>query len=440
MRYIFLSIVLLLNINIGHAQDKWSLKRCIDYAIKNNISIEQLSLQVEQAEISHNSARNRRLPSFSASLGGNTGFGRGLSRDGTYVDNSQFSSSGSLSAGVPVYQGSQITNDIKSSHFDLLASQESYEAACEDLSVNIAMLYVQVLYQKELLTIAKKQVEISAELVVKSKLLLQNGKLTEEKYYESLSINAQDRLSETEVFAQYRNAILELTQALNLPFNDDFDIVIPEQGKGSDLSEGVSSIYNSAIKERPVIKTEELKLLSYNHQYKSARGARLPQISFSAGYSNSFYHAITGDNIVNTSFTEQLSHNGSQSLGFSISIPIFNQFTVRNSIRRAGLAIKNQELAIESAKQQLYNKIEKAYQNAHLSTVRYDASIIAEQAARKSFEYAEKKVKLGVINIYDYNDSKNKLTAAASNLARAKYELMFNNKVLRYYEGKPIVD
>ncbi len=440
MRHIFLLLIALLAINAAHSQKKWTLKQCIEYALENNISIEQLSLQVEQAEISHNSAKNRRLPNLSASIGGSTGFGRGPTRDGTYVDNSQFSSSGSLGAGVPIYQGGAISSTIKSSHFDLLATKENYEAAREDLSVNIAMLFVQLLYQKELLTIAQQQVLLSSELVKNSEVLMKNGKLTEEKYYESLSINAQDKLSETETFSQYRSALLELTQALNMPFDENFDIVEPEQTDESKASDGVKGIYSSAIQVMPVIKSEEFKLSSYNYQLRAARASLYPQISLSAGYSNAYYHTITGDNIINTSLSKQLARNGSQSIGISISIPIFNQFATRNSIRMATIAIKSQELAIEAAKQQLYNKIEQAHQNKHLSSVRYEASKIAERAARKSFEYAEKKVSLGVINIYDYNDSKNKLTAAASNLARTKYELMFNSKVLLYYMGRPIVE
>ncbi len=440
-KIVFSALILALSATTATAQKQWSLTDCINHAVENNIDIQKNALYTKQNEISLNSAKNDRLPSLNGSMGGSLYFGRGPSRDGTYTDNSQHTSNAGLSLGGSIYEGSRLKNNILSRQFDLQASIADYEGAKEDLSLQIVSMYMQILYNKELYAVSQKQVELSAGFSERSKILLDAGRASEGDYFESLSILSRDKLSMTETAAQLQLSLLTLSQALNLDSVDGFDISTPVfDDPNSDITAELSNtneVYDIAVENRPQVKGAELKLSSLEYQLKVARASGLPSLSYSAGYNNSYYYSFTSD-VENYKFTEQMRRNGSQTIGLSLQIPIFNKFATRNQRKSAELNIISQNLEIRNVKLKLLKDIEQAYQNAKLSKEKFSASQESLTSSKIAFEYARVKADEGRATIFDFNDSKTSLIRSESELIRAKYEFLFNKKILDFYSGVPL--
>ncbi|MFI3322884.1 MAG: TolC family protein [Rikenellaceae bacterium] len=442
-KQIFIVAILSLLSVSAMAQKKWTLSECIDYALEHNISLEQLELSTSQSEIELNTAKNSRLPSLSASLGASSYFGRGPSRDGTYVDNTQISTSANISADLPIYNGGSIKNNIIASELNLKSAIAQYDAAKEDISLQIVSLYLQVLYSKELYRVAENQLELTSSYSVRSKILLENGKSSEADYYEALSLEAKDKLTLSQMKSQLAINLLNLSQALNLDNSSDFDVATPDISSFDSMIisplESSEQVYDYAVENRPDILSSEYTLESLEYQHKVIKASTLPSINLSGGYSNSYYNSFTED-AVNERFREQMRQNGSETVGLSISIPIFNRFATRNRLRSSKISMRNQELAIKDKKVNLYKQIEQAYQNAVLSRDNFVASQSSLTSSQKAFEYAKIKADEGRSTVFDFNDSKNRLISSESELLKAKYEYIFNKKILDFYRGVSLVE
>ena len=425
----------------GFAQKQWTLKECIDYAIENNIQVQQSQLSIEDGNLALNTAKNSRLPYVGANLGGNTNFGRSLSRDGYYVDQNQASASLGLNLQVPVYEGSRIKNEILSSELNLKSIIAAYDSAKEDLSLNIVSLYVQVLYNKELLEVANNQITQSIEMSEKSKILFENGKTPESEYYESLSLVARDRLTVIEAKNRLTLSLLDLSHQLNLTDNQNFDVVAPSvdgvDEKAFAKLVSAQDVYRYAVALRPSVISQEFRLQSLEKNLKVAKSAYAPTIGFSAGYNTGYYYSFS-NSAGNMPFGNQLDVNGRESIGINVSIPIFNRMQTRNNVRSTQVGIRNQSLALKDTKQKLQKEIETSYQNATASRENYVASKEALKAAQIAFDFEKEKADAGRSTIFDFNDSKTRLTRAESELARAKYQFIFNKKILDYYYGTPL--
>ncbi len=213
-----------------HAQTAWTLKQCIDYAIEHNITVQQLQINSENQEIRLNTARNSRLPNLNINLGENVSFGRGAGRDDRIVDNTQISTSMGASASVSVFQGMAIKHNIAGRTLDLKAALKDLDRAKEDVALNVASLYLQVLLNKELVKVAESQVELSKQQVTRSELLVKNGKSPDSELYESKALLANDELTLTQARNSLQLALLDLSQALNLEDKENFDIATPDLG------------------------------------------------------------------------------------------------------------------------------------------------------------------------------------------------------------------
>lgn len=423
------------------AQKEWTLKECIDYAIENNIQLKQTELQVEQREINLNTSENSRLPSLNASMGANMFFGRGPSRSGVYTDNTQTSSSMSINASAPIYQGSRIKNEIIMNEINLKSVISDYESAKDDLSLNITSLYMQVLFNKEMAKVLEQQVKLSEGVVDKTKILLDNGRAAENDYYEALSLLAKDKYSLKNTQTQLALYLLDLAQALNFSDTQNFDVVAPQiDSLNTEFLDNLmpsAEVYQRAVDIRPEIKSEELRLASSEQQLKVTKSYFLPSINLSVGYSNSYYYSFM-EGATNSLFMEQMRRNGSETIGLSVSIPIFNRFATRNQVKLAKINIKNQNYALENAKQSLRKEIDKAYYNADASRENYVAADEAMKASELAFKYEKLKMEAGKSTIFDFNDSKTRLVSSVSDMVKAKYQFLFNKKILDFYYGIPL--
>lgn len=423
------------------AQERWSLERCISYALQNNAQVRKAQAASKEYGIRLNTARNSRLPELNANLGQNVYFGRGPSRDGTYKDNTQLSTSMGVSASMTVFAGLRTKHDIAGRKLDLEASLQDLDRAREDLSLQITSLFLQALFCRELVGVAEQQTEMSRKLVERNVLMLQGGRSVEAELLESRAQLSNDELNQAQAENNLTLALLALSQALSRESAEDFDIEPPVTDSiRADALYGIESpaaVFEAAVSIRPMIRAEKLRLESSTHALLIAKAARYPQVVLSGGYSNSyFYSFVSGYN--NVAFFNQLRNNGNEFLGLSINIPIFNRLATRNQINSAKLGVEVQQIVVSEARLALRKEIETAFINVHVAFKKYTASAQSVLSATEVFNYEANRVAAGRSNMYDYNDAKTRLEKAESNMLQAKYEFIFNRKILSFYAGEPL--
>ncbi|WFE86970.1 TolC family protein [Parabacteroides chongii] len=425
------------------APKQWSLEECIRYAIENNIDLKQKELERQNQEVTLHTSKYSWLPNLNASINENFGFGRSESKDGLIVDRNSANTSASIQLSMPIFDGFKIPNDIAARKLDLKASIETLNKAKEDLSINVASYYLQVLYNKEMLKIAELQVALSSEQVTKTEALYNAGKVPESQLYDMKAQLAKDEVTLTESRNNVKLALLDLTQALELERDgENFDVLEPETGDA--VEQYMSSIippdqvYDYAVGVKPQVKEQEYLLESQKKMLKVAQAGYYPKLNFSAGYSNGYYHNFGDGDYNNAPFSDQLKNNGQKSIGFSLSIPIFNRFQVRNSVRSARIAIHNRELLMENSKKILYKEIQQAYYNATAAQEKYVSSDKSVDASKIAFSYAEDRYGAGKSTVFEYSEAKTKYAQSLAEQTQAKYNFIFRAKILDFYHGTPI--
>ena len=414
-------------------QGPWSLKDCIDYALEHNLTVQQSSLTVEQREVDLNTARSRRLPGVSASASENLSFGRGLTADNTYSNSNTSSTSFSLGGELPIFQGFDINNGIKLGELNLAAATADLEKARDDIRVAVAQAYVQILYDQELLRVAKEQTEHDAAVLEQIKERYANGKVSAADVSAQQATVAQSRQSEIQAAGNLDLAVLELTQLLELSSPEGFSVVIPEVGDvAATLLMRPEAIYEQAVEVKPSIEAAKLNVDYAKVSIDRAKGAFLPSLSLSGGLGTNYY---TNSKAASPTFGEQLKNNFSQYLGLSMSIPIFQRFSARNQVRSAEINLRGQEIQLESVKKSLYKEIQQAYYNAVNAQARYSGSCESEASAREHYELTEEKYKVGKAGIADYNDARNSWLRAESEMIQARFQCLYQTKLLDFYRG-----
>lgn len=415
-------------------QGPWSLSQCIDYALEHNLSVRQSALAVEQREVDLSTAKGRRLPGLSASASENISFGRGLTEDNTYSDNTNTSSTSFTIGGeIPIFQGFDITNGIKISKLNLAAATADLEKARDDIRVAVAQAYVQILYNRELLRVAEEQVSHDAQLLEQVRERRQAGLVSDAEVSAQQATLAQSRQSQIQAEGNLRMAMLELTQLLELSSPEGFDIVVPEVGDPSrSLLMRPEAIYEEAVAVKPVVEAARINADAAALGVDRAKGAYLPRLSLNGGIGTNYY---TNSKVPFPDFGTQMKKNFSQSLGLSLSIPIFQRFSTRNSVRTAEINLKGQQIQLENVKKALYKEIQQAYYNAVTAQARFAGSQEAAASARQHYELTEEKYKVGKAGVTDYNDARNSWLRAESEHIQARYQCLYQAKLLDFYRG-----
>lgn len=434
MRRIALTAALLLFGSAAFAQQgPWSLSDCINYALDHNITVQQSKLAVEQREVELNTAQMSRLPSLSASASENLSFGRGLTADNTYSNSNTTSTSFSLGSSVPIFQGFDITNSIKLGKLNLEAATVDLEKARDDIRVAVAQAYVQILYDQELLRVAKEQSAHDAELLEQVRERLDAGKVSSAEVSAQQATLAQSRQSEIQAAGNLDIAMLDLTQLLELQSPEGFSIVTPEVGNVDQvLLMRPEAIFADAVEIKPAVESAKLGVDYAKVSIDRAKGAYLPSLSLSGGLGTNYY---TNSKMSSASFGEQLKNNFSQYVGLSLNVPIFQRFTAKNQVRNAEINYRGQQLNLESVKKSLYKEIQQAYYNAVNAQARYSGSRESAESARVHYELTEEKYKVGKAGIADYNDARNSWLRAESEHIQARYQCLYQTKLLDFYRG-----
>lgn len=420
----------------ANAQDTegWTLDKCVDYAMEHNTDIATGQIDVESGKISLNTARMSRLPDLSASLGSNVYFGRSPSRDASYIDNSQISGSLGVSLSVPVYQGMRIKHEIDKAKIDFEAATQNLALARKNISLNIASLFLQAMYDKEMVSIAKSQLELSTSQLEQSEGQYESGRVPLNEVVRNESLVAADEATLTQNENSYALSLLDLRQAMNLPDSVFLSPVmdIRDIPRIEEIP-ALSQIYDQSVRLHPSIKYAEASLQSSMIALKTAKSAYQPSVHFSAGYGNSVYSNLTDPTMNTSGFWEQLRNNGNEYIGLSISIPIFSGNSVRNNVKLSRLNVSRQELLLSEAQKSLKKEIEQAYYGAMAAYSTLNSAQKALEAAQLSFENEKASMESGRSDIYDYANAKAEVEQAQATLARSKYDYILRVKILRFY-------
>ena len=456
---------------------QWSLAECCDYAVDHSITIRQQAIACRQQELNLSTARNSRLPDLSANVGQNFSFGRGLTQENTYTNTNTSSTNFGLNTSVPLFTGFRIPNEIKLARLNLEGATADLEKAKNDIRMQVAEAYVQILFNIEIAEVARRQIDIDSAQVARLEAFVRNGKAAEAELSQQRATLANSRLTATQADNNVRLARLTLTQLLELPTPDGFDVVRPDIGgivgtgvRGyedspsasspsiSSGSSGVSGssvlappyprtpvpptpiptpdlIYAEALGVKPEILSQQLKLKGYEHSIKIAQAANYPSLSFSGGIGTNYY---TTSGFHSDAFGTQLKNNFSQSLGLNLSIPIFNRFQTRNNIRSARIDLENQQLALDNTKKTLYQEIQKVYYNAVNAQEKQRASEEAVISSKDAFDLMQAKYENGKATITEFNESKNNYLKAESDLVQARYENLYQRALIDFYRGRPL--
>lgn len=429
--------ILILIPTVLTAQTKlWSLEECIRYAWDNNLRIKQQELAVEQSENNLLQSKLSYLPSLNASVSHSMNWGRSVNMNDLQIIENQLSqnTSASASLAVTLFEGMVKNNNLKSMGVLREIARQEISRIRNDISIEIARGYLQVLLAREILNSAGASMESTKEQVERTKKFVDAGG---QAYSALLEIEAQyatEQVQFTNAQNQVSSALLSLKQLLDLSSENAFDIAMPGSALTSITEfreESVEELFNSSL-DLPQIKGAKLNLDNSNLQLAIARGQAYPSLTFRAGYGS--YYADSRE----ISFMDQFNENRNPSISFGINIPIFNSWRTNTGIKNARLGVRSSEISVKSGEQILYKEIQQAVNDAHSYFARYKATERNVKAMEESFRYVQQKFDLGVLNGTDYTVAKNNLFRSQSDYYQAKYQFIFQQKILDFYKGKPI--
>jgi outer membrane protein len=433
-------------------QKVWSLEDCIRYSIENNIQIKQQVIQTEFQKNSVDLAKLNLLPTINGSASHNYSFGRALDQTTYQFTSHQNTQSNSFYFGgsLNLFNGLQNYNTIKKTQYELLAGEQDLQNIKDNIALTVALDYLQILLNKELVTANGNQLQITLQQIEKTRKMVDAGSVARGNLLQIESQAAQEEVQLINMKNQLDLSYLNLTQLLELQTPVGFEIVVPvfSIDTNSIVTGNIDEIFSVAVGSRPDVKSSEMKLTASEYNLKISRGERSPRISMSNSFttgSSSTRQKILGYDPVTSlpltafyPFSEQINDNISWGIGFTMNVPILNGWQVNKSISNSKLNIQSSRYTLEGTKKQLYKTIQQAYTDAVAALKKYTASIKAVTYTEESFRYTEQKFNVGMVTPVDYNVAKTQLLTAQSDLSQAKYEFIFKTKVLDFYKGIPL--
>ena len=462
-------LLILITISLfARAQKIWTLEDCIKYAYENNIQIKQQGLNSEVKQLDYIQSMTGMLPNLNASGSHTYNFGRTIDMyTNTFATSKVQSNNFYISSSVTLFDGFQLLNSVKQKKLEKAAAAYDLEKIKNDMALTIATAYLQILFNYEYLEVKQNQLAITKQQVERTKILVEAGSLSKSNLFSLDAQYASEELQFVNAKNQLDLSYLTLAQLLDLTSIVGFEIERPQLDL-STISLPVQTaeyIYNTSLQLQPEIKSAEIKLKSAFKGLSIARGSMYPNVSlrgsYGTGYSGAskeitdvvladyipigvtqsqeIVYGPTFDYITKIKpFKNQLKDNLNQSIGLTLSMPIFNGLQSRTAIIKSKIMIENADYSLQTSKNQLNKSIQQAYADALSSYNRYQAAMKSVQAYEESFKYMEQRYNQEMLNLIDYNDAKNKLSNAKSELLQSKYEFVFRIKVLDFYQGKPI--
>lgn len=419
----------------------YDLQNCVTIALENNLTLRrtELNQQIIEANLLQN--QGQRIPSFSTGASSGYRWGRSINPVTNLFENNRIGNINLFAnSSAALFQGNRTNNSISQTRKDLEAGIFNLEATRNEISLDIINLFINVVFNREQVKIAENQLKTTTDQLERTSKLVAAGSLPISDQLDLQSQNSSNQLEVINAQNNYRIAKLNLAQAMQIPFTDDFEVIEPEfEVEGTLMSsENPDAIYQVAVDLMPEIKAAEAGIESAEYGIKIAKGAYLPTLGVGANlFSNYVDQPPFGQSEI-TPFPQQIERNLSRSANLQLNIPIFSNFNNKSSLQRARAQKAISEVTAQEAKNQLRQDIESAFTSAVASKLSYEASLIRVKSLQESFRVAQQRFDLGAINSVDFQVAQANLFNAQADLLNAKYTYIFRVKVLDFYLGNPI--
>jgi outer membrane protein len=458
----------------AQAQTKqWTLEECVRYALENNITIKLSELDVKNAEIDKKDVFGNYLPTVngSASHSWNIGLNQDVTTGLLRNQTTQYSSLG-VSAGVDIYKGLQNQNSYRRAKLSIVASKYQLLKMQEDISLNVANAFLEILANKENVKIKKEQLAIDEKRFKRSEEMVNAGTIPRGDLFDLKATLATDQQAIIVAENSLLISKLSLAQLLQLKEFADFDVIDDTNAKDENniMAQSPIDIYNKAKETRTELKLAQTNLEIAEKNVKIAKGAYQPTLSAFYGFNtrasysdiitgstpntanpasqigfvegtnqavlqNNYSPVLSGPNPIFDQFSDNKGHN----FGFQLNVPIFNGFSVKNNVERNKVSLEKSKIDLEQKSLDLQRNVYTAFTDAKGALNTYESSIVTLEARQQSYNYAKEKYDVGLMNSFDFTQAQTLLTNAQSDVIRAKYDYMFKIKILEFYFGIPIV-
>jgi len=421
----------------------WSLKKCIDYALENNIQVKRQELQTELAEKDYTQSYFNFTPTFNAGLEHSLSTGRALNTELYRWENaSQTFGSMGVRSELTLFKGLRNFNSMKQSKYSFLSSKEDLEKTKNDITLQIVNYYLQILFDKELLDVSKSQYEVTMMQVDKTKRMVEVGNVAMGQLYEIQAQAATEKLNYTVNRNRLQLSVLDLVQLLDLDSVGNFAVIQPETlaVDYTFLPASISDVIDNALINMPEIRGAEYRVKSSEKSLAVQRSGRSPEVYLSgiyySRYQNDSYNP--NDSTYTYPLIDQLKDKQYSQVNLGVSFPIFNRYQTQTSISKAKIYLADSRFQLEQQKQVIYKNIQQAHTDALGAFEKYLSALEAVKSNEEAFNYTRQKYEVGLVNAVDFSIAKNNYSKARSDQAQAKYEYIFKVKILDFYTGKPI--
>ena len=423
------------------AQKKWTLTDCIDYALQNNITLQQAKLQKQSATEERKQAKAALLPSLSASTSQSFGYrpwlenGVATVTNGTVnskVNKTYYNGSYGINAQWTVWNGNQNRNQVKLGEVSEQQAELQTETTANNIQERIAQLYVQILYMNEAVEVNKQSLETSKRNEQRGKEMVEVGKMAKADLAQLTAQRAADEYTIVEAESNIANYKLQLKQLLELTGDEAFDIEMLTAGDEQALAEipALSTVYETALGGRPEIKNAQLGLKQSDIQMNIAKAGAMPTISINGGVGTSTA-SMSSQN-----WDKQIKTNFDASVGASVSVPLFDNRKTKTAVNKARIQREQAQLELLDQQKQLYATIEGYWLDAETNQQKFKTALTTVESEQASYDLLEEQFRLGLKNIVELMTGKDRLLSSQQNKLQAKYTTILNRQLLRFYQGE----
>ena len=421
---------------------QWTLRNCIDYALEHNITIRRNHINVESTQEDVKTAKADFLPSLSGNISQrivnrpNSASGTIISGDNITTSESKTSYNGSygIDASWTVYNGSKRVNTLKQQQLNSRIAELTVDESENSIEENITQLYVQILYSAEAVKVNESTLEVSRKEFERGQELFNAGSIASSDLAQLEAQVSNDNYQLVTSQTTLQNYKLQLKQLLELDGDFEMDLFLPPLDDSSVLIPlpTKDDVYQTALNLRPEIESSKLNIEASDMNIKISRAGYIPSLSLSAGI------GTTNANGNDFSFSEQVKQNWNNSIGLTLSIPIFDKRQTKSAVNKAKLQRQTSELDLMDNQKTLYKTIESLWLSANSAQQQYVAATQKLKSTQASYALVSEQFNLGMKNTVELLTEKNNLLSAQQETLQAKYTAILNAGLLRFYQGEEI--
>ena len=423
------------------AQEKWTLRECIDYAMQNSITLKQAHLTKQTATETRKQSQAALFPSLSASSNQSFGYrpwqssGMATVSNGTVnssVTKTYYNGTYGINASWTLWNGNQNHNQVKANKLSEEQAELKMEQTANSIQEQIAQLYVQILYMNEAIGVNRESLEASKKNEERGQEMVNVGKMSKADLAQLSAQRAMEEYNLVEAESNLANYKLQLKQLLEITGEQAFDVAMPTASDQQALASipSVMNVYEQALTLRPEIKNTELALQASDVQLKIARAGYLPTLSMTGGVGTS----TTSNN--SNKWGEQMKTNFDASAGIGISIPIFDQRKARTAVNKAKIQHEQALLDQQDQQKKLYSTIEGFWLDAQTNQEKFRAASATVESEQQSYDLLQEQFNLGLKNIVELLNGKVSLLQAQQSKLQSKYTTILKQQLLKFYQGE----